>query len=509
MALNELMKTTRLPHRPVQPHPTAAMLALVVLCACLFSLAGAEPVKSAGPGQSSNASKPSASFPAASAPADGMTIAYWGGMGSIYYAPGGRDPEVQKLVENGLHVFRDANPNALMLDLGGFVAPIVIRESVYELPPLTLYKEIRVEGVNATAGDWLNLLPGDLIHTMPSMNPATLLSTWVTVDGRKPRAIEKAKTAEVNGRTVILAGISRFRTTSLEEKTEDMVNRSIDTEMQVRRSIQILRHSNPGALSILLADLDRVEVERISAHWREDVDLFLVNRVSESPSPARLDSGAWILERFPVGTMGVASISFGKDGRISRMEVSGSDLIPVSRPKKNLWMKLGISSPKPVVRRIALPVPLPKIGLNLEDPMRPLADMGYPEATCVRRICDGIPKALLARIANEKVAAFEVNDKGTLVGRLYRIRHELPDLNGNFGMTVLFDSQGKMVRLVPANRVTFGLRTMSLDGMCKSWENKNPSELVPPPEWSQGIEDQIQILIDDLRLAEEIDRACR
>jgi len=105
--------------------------------------------------------------------------------------------------------------------------------------------------------------------------------------------------------------------------------------------------------------------------------------------------------------------------------------------------------------------------------------------------------------------AFEARAEGRLIGRLYRLRHELPEPNGNYGINLLFDNQGILVNITAAHQSTFGLRGVSMAELVKNWKGKAPQDLVVPAEWSQGIEEELEILVEDIRLAEEIDRACR
>jgi len=235
-----------------------------------------------------------------------------------------------------------------------------------------------------------------------------------------------------------------------------------------------------------------------------------VNREREPVRAERpAEGGAWVIGRGAPGRLVSAVFSLDAQGRVEDVRITEVELVPVIVRKGGFWSRLGLARAPEPVRRVSKAPPPPKIGLNLRDPIKYLVEMGYDNASVTKVVCGGIPERLREKIGNENVVAFEARAEGRLIGRLYRLRHELPEPNGNYGINLLFDNQGILVNITAAHQSTFGLRGVSMAELVKNWKGKAPQDLVVPAEWSQGIEEELEILVEDIRLAEEIDRACR
>lgn len=437
-----------------------------------------------------------------------ITLGYWGGLGSIYYPPSGADADVVNGMEQELKVFRDANPSALLVDVGGWVNPACATETAYDLRPLRFFDSIRVDAAHIGGGDWLNLVPGGHIENLPTLKHVSLLSSIRLTGKTKPEQVETAVLKKNQSIPVLIAGVSRVLRADLHHGMPERFAEGQDSVAEAIETLKALRAEEPEALCIVVTDSDGGETARRIAESGL-AHLIVDATPTEEPRPKRVSETTWLLPRFPTGTIGVASITLGPGPRIDKIALTQSNLVPVHKTRGNFWTWLGLASRQVTHRSLAPKPPLPRIGLNLVDPAGIVKEMGYREVACERVRCVEIPDAERQGVSNKQIVAFDVRSEGKRIGRLYRIEQMLPVPNGELHANVIFGEDGRLVRGTMKIDPYLSSRVVLFSAILKSWEGKKPEETVLSPDIIQGQEDHIRIFLENVRLAARLDRHCR
>jgi hypothetical protein len=237
------------------------------------------------------------------------------------------------------------------------------------------------------------------------------------------------------------------------------------------------------------------------------VDLVLLNESRPELKPKKIAESTWIVGRPEAGSLATARLQLGEGKEIRSVGVEKIDLVPAQRTKGNLWTWLGLAS-RPTGRRIlARPVPKPIVGIDLRDPRKYLEELGFPDATLESTRC-AVPQALLERVANRKVVAFGLTDRGRKIGNLYRVHVQLPNQNGDFIVNLLLDREGRIVRASTKIDPFLVLRQTILAPILAEWEGKTPAEVEITEERYPGVDTQLRHLLDAFGLAAEINRNC-
>lgn len=448
-------------------------------------------------------------IPGASLSADSkLTIVYWGGLGSIYYPATGADDLVVAGMEQELKIIRDANPTALLVDVGGWVNPACSTETAYDLRPLRFFDSIRVDAAHIGGGDWLNLVPGGHIENLPAVEHVSLLSSIRLAGETKPERVETAVLKKNQSIPVLIAGVSRVLRADLHHGMPERLAEQQDSVAEAIETLKALRAEYPEALCIVVTDSDGGETARRIAESGL-AHLILDATPTEEPRPKRLSETTWLVPRFPTGTLGVASITLGPGPRIEKITLTQGNLVPVHKTRGNFWTWLGLASRQVTHRSLAPKPPLPRIGLNLVDPNGIVKDMGYSDVSCERVRCADIPDAEKAKVSNRQIVGFDVRADGKRIGRLYRIEQVLPVPNGELHANVIFGDDGRLVRGTMKIDPYLSSRVVLFSAILKSWEGKKPEETVLTPDIIQGQEDHIRIFLENVRLAARLDRHCR
>lgn len=463
---------------------------------------------------------------AAGSPSE-LRLAWWGDMGAIEYPASGRDPAVVKDVEKGLKQFRDANPDALLLDLGDFVGATCGYESVYTMPPLPYYKSIHVGAVNVSQSDWLDILPGKRLVNMPKQDPVAIVSTMSLADGKRPHALRPAALVKAGGHSVIVTGVTKIQPDDYSPYNWRLLQADQDLETAIRQAVGPLKKTHPEAPVILLADLPRDEATRLALS-AGDVDLVLVNRPEKALNPQvdtpgkggstsaapdaaakALKAGAkvWTAGRYEAGKIAIAHVQLGSEGEIRSMKVEGRDFVPVEKSKGSLWTWLGLAHRRPARRILAKAPPKPIVAINLADPLKIVQAMGYKDATVEIIRCD-VPQDIHEKVSNEHIIGFSVEMDGKIIGRLYRIHVLLPDNNGDLIANVIFDQDSRIVRATSKIEPMIGFRYVLLSRVLRDWEGKKPEELEIDSKKYPGYAGQLGLLRDAFVLGAEINRIC-
>jgi len=462
----------------------------------------------------------------AASPASELCLAWWGDLSAVEYPPTGRDPDIVKSVEDGFRQFRETNPDALLVDVGGFVGPTCTYETVYALPPLPLYKKVGVGAVNLAEGDWLNLAVGGRVFQLPESQPVPLVTSVRTADGSQPKAVLPAAVLKAGGRTVIVFGVTSVERSPYTQDDFSVFDLDQNLEDRVKATLSPLKEQHPDASVVLLADLPRKEalalafkvkgIDLVLVNETEnpvivepnkwtDVDVSSINAKDNVPPP---DGEVWVAGRPPAGTLAAARIRFKEDGAIRSIETEPVDLIPEERPKGNLWTWLGLKSRPPGRRILAPPSPKPIIGINLRDPRAIAEEMGFENPTIQAVRCDA-PQEILDRISNKNIVSFRILHDGEETGRLYRIHLELPESNGNIIINLVLDGDGRIVRAGTKVEPVLGLRYILLSKVLAEWEGLAPKAIEISPHQYPGFDQHLRVVKDTLEFAVEIDQICR
>lgn len=479
-----------------------------------------------------------------------LVVAWWGGMGEIEYpATGERNAAVVKQAQAGLARFRDEHPDALMLDVGGFVGPTCGIESSYAMPPLPFYESIGVNAVNIGEGDWLNLVPANTLGRMPKPETTALLSVVRMKDGTQPNAVTPAVAATIAGRTVILAGVARIHRTVYADSQWMLLDTEQDPGEALNEAVAGLKKQHPDAPVVVLAELPgveniaglepRAEMERkesVTVGLGAGIDLVLTNDVVETIKPvknlvvpqdllktdaserdrachtvdlASVGRKLWSAGRLEAGKLAVARIRFDAKGGIESVEMQNPvELVPVEKSKGNLWTWLGLASKPQAKRVLADPAPKPIVGINLRDPQAIAEQMGYRGATIQAARCD-VSDAIHNRVSNKRILGFTVSHDGREVGNLYRVNLELPNSNGSLIANLILDREGKIVRATPKIEPSIGLRFTLLSKILEEWEGLEPRQIDVGGDRYPGLAGHMRLLKDAFVLAAEINEACR
>ncbi len=444
---------------------------------------------------------------ARSASTDELLVAWWGDMRSIFYPVTEPNTDAIDSVREQLHIYRTDHPDALLLDVGGFVGPTVTAESSYDLPPISFYQDIGVSAVNVSQGDWSWLLPADKILEIPKPETPALLSTGRMAEGSTPQAIDTAVVARDQAPPVIVAGATRLEALDYSPTESHLLEIGADPASVLRPALEPLQAQYPNAITILLADLSPEDAESLAVTL-PGIDLVLVNRAADKPKPRKIGESTWIVERFPPGILATGRLALTTDGTIRDIEIGRRDLLPVKEEKGGLLVRLGLKSPPKKTFPISQPPPKPIIAINLKDPVSIVESMGYTNPVCEARRCPEVPDTLRDRIANRWIVGFDVRVDGVEIGRLYRVHREIPERSLNLIVNLILDTKGRIVRAAPKIEPVIAMRYILLSEILKDWEGLTPAEIQITPEKYPGIEAPLELLKQDFELAAEIHQHC-
>lgn len=429
-----------------------------------------------------------------------ITIGYVGGMGLIYYPAGERDPKVVQAVESGIAAFQKENPDALLVDVGGFLGPASAPESAYTLPPLPAYGAAGVDAVNLDAGGLGLLVALEKHAALPTDKglPPLVTSLKVTQHAAPSDLVRSAAQATLGAdRKAVIVGTSSVRTRGIVPDSEALLVSPASQAQAVREAIESARAAAPGALAVVLADLPPEEA-RALAKDVPSIDVLLTNAAALDPKPEKIGEATWLVGRYPSGVLGELKLTPRADGRIGAAAVRARDLVADRGP---LSLDRVLSQP---------PAKPPRVGIRLSDPVRVIGEMGF-EGITVREIASrNVAEPIAKRLAVPNVHAYQVNQGPELVGRLYRVDQTLSTGNGRVWLNVLLDASGSIKRLTAKDPMFFlGGRMVNITTVLQPFEGHSTKSLPRLPEHlTQGIEPYALHLADTLRFVGEVDAAC-